>query len=171
MNFTWQNAEGMQKTYERLLRFVAEAKKETGRTTLSAEKLAKIDEYRTSFYGALEDDVKTPEAMAVVWEVTKSNIPGPDKYDLLIEFDEVLGFDLIRAEEILAELAAQSAVDHATAPVAIKELLAKRLTARETRNWQVADEVRAELLALGYQVIDENDGTQKLEKIGEKHTV
>ena len=35
-----------------------------------------------------------PQALAVVWEVVKSNIPSQDKYDLLMDFDEVLGLRL-----------------------------------------------------------------------------
>ena len=32
--------------------------------------------------------------MAVMFEMLKSNIPSPDKYDLAIFFDEVLGLRL-----------------------------------------------------------------------------
>ena len=94
MNFTWENLQGSQTAWNRLKEMMHEFRNETERTMLSEEKLDKVNEYRLRFFEHMENDLKTPEAVAVMWEVTKSNIPGHDKYDLLREFDEVLGLGL-----------------------------------------------------------------------------
>lgn len=164
MNFTWINVEGMHKTYERLLRQLVELKKETGRTVLSEEKLAKIDAYRENFTAALADDLKTPEAVTVMWEVLKSNIPGPDKYDLLIEFDEVLGLSLADAETILAEISPNTQLKTDDLPPSVQELLTERLEARQAHQWPKADQLRDQLKSVGYLVFDEADGTQRVTK-------
>ena len=52
---------------------------------------------------ALNDDLNTPQALAIVWEMIKSNIPSGDKYDLAMNFDEVLGLELSMPEPELME--------------------------------------------------------------------
>jgi cysteinyl-tRNA synthetase len=106
MNFTWDSVEGSQKAWQKLSRMVLQLRAEQGRTILSEDKLQKVDEYRQRFFDYVEDDLKTPEAITVMYEVIKSNIPGPDKYDLLVEFDEVLGLGLRELKEAATELPA-----------------------------------------------------------------
>jgi cysteinyl-tRNA synthetase len=164
MNFTWESLEGMQKTYQRLLESVVNFKNEEERTALSEDKLQKIDEYRKRFFAALENDLATAEAVTIVWEVSKSNIPGRDKYDLLLEFDEVLGLDLINSEEILDELRAakSSATEVQTMTDEVKTLLDQRQQARQAKNWVEADVLRQKLADLGFAVKDAPDGSQQL---------
>ncbi len=158
MNFTWQNLEGMQKTYDRLVRQVAQFRSESSRTVLSEDKLAKVDEYRQRFFGLMENDLNTPEAVTVIWEVVKSNIPGLDKYDLLIEFDEVLGLGLREAQPTISDASA-------TVPQEVQTKLVARLQARETKDWHEADRLRDELAAQGWKVLDAADGSQRVEQI------
>jgi len=156
-NFTWPNLEGMQKTYDRLVQQLARLKTEIGRTILSEEKLTKVDDFRTRFFAALEDDLKTPEAVAVMWEALKSNIPSGDKYELVIEFDEVLGLDLANAVSKAAEAqneVSASSLSKTNMKPEIVTLLAERQAARESNNWQKADELREALKKLGYVVTD-----------------
>lgn len=167
MNFTWENLEGMQKTYQRLLELVVQFKKEADRTVLSEDKLAKIDDYRKRFFASIENDLNTAEAVAIIWEVAKSNIPGPDKYDLLIEFDVVLGLGLQLAEKQLAEL--KSVQENNTfsetderLPAQVKQLLLDRKTAKEQKDWAQADNLRTQLQMMGYSLQDKADGTQEV---------
>ena len=55
------------------------------------EKDVKIEEFRNKFNEAINDDLNTSKALAVLFEMLKSNITSEDKYDLAISFDEVLG--------------------------------------------------------------------------------
>ncbi len=157
MNFTWESLEGMQKSWERLVAQLRTAKTEHERTVLSQEKLSKIDEYRERFFAKMEDDLNTPEAVSIMWEVMKSNIPGADKYDLVIEFDEVLGLGLAKsvAEEVTPVAAA---LKNAELPAEIQELLTERAEARTAKNWQLADELRNKIANAGFDVMDDSSG-------------
>ncbi len=154
MNFTWQNLEGMQKTYDRLVIQTLSLKNEQGRTILSEEKLALIDNFRQRFVSALEDDLKTPEAVAVVWEMLKSNLPGPDKYDLLLSFDEWLGLGLRQVSAETVKLKQVPVLEIETLPEAVQQLLKERQQARQTQDWPTADRLRDQIQNLGYGVKD-----------------
>lgn len=93
MNFTWQSLESASKGLKRLQSTV-NSLRSTDRTTLSEEKNEKIEEFRIKFNEAINDDLNTSKAMAVLFEMLKSNIPSEDKYDLAVSFDEVLGLGL-----------------------------------------------------------------------------
>ncbi len=164
MNFTWENLEGMQKTWEKLVRTVVDLRGEQDRNALSPEKLAKVDEYRQRFFALMEDDLKTSEAVAIMWEVIKSNIPNPDKYDLLVEFDEVLGLGLrsLTAESVSAE---SSLLTVDQLPEEVQKLVAERENFRQEKNWQKSDEVRAQITEKGYEVIDNPSGQVQFRKI------
>jgi len=107
----------------------------------------------------MEDDLKTSEALAVVWEVVKSNIPGGDKYDLLVEFDEVLGLGL-------GQLSHMSGIGHRGGsevkvnelPADVQALIALRQMVRAEKNWDESDRLRDEILKLGYRILDTNSG-------------
>ncbi len=158
MNFTWEALEGSQKAWQKLAKMVLQFRAEEGRTVLSQEKLDKIDEYRKRFFGFMEDDLKTPEALTVLYEVVKSNIPGSDKYDLLGEFDEVLGRGFRQLQETATEM--PIITDLSTVPAEAQQLLAQRKTAREQKDWANSDRFRDELVKLGYEVIDGPTGQQ-----------
>lgn len=93
MNFTWESLESAQKGLNRLQNNIKDLKS-AERTILSEEKNNKIDEFKERFTTAINDDLNTSKAMAVMFEMLKSNIPSEDKYDLAVSFDEVLGLKL-----------------------------------------------------------------------------
>lgn len=163
MNFKWDILEGMQKTYWKFLQLVVQFKNDLDRTVLSEEKLQKIDAYRVRFFAALENDLDTAEAVTLLWEVSKSNIPGRDKYDLFMEFDEVLGLGLRTAEkqvETMREITGHSVLseDDDTLPAEVKKLLLERKAAREAKDFVTADALRVKIAALDYEVEDTKDG-------------
>lgn len=90
MNFTWESLSASQNALNKLRKIVNNLKS-SERTVLSQEKNEKVDEFRNKFMIAVNDDLNTSKALAVLWEVLKSNIPSEDKYDLFLSFDEVLG--------------------------------------------------------------------------------
>ncbi len=101
LNFTWESLQSAQNALNELRAQVSILKTQMAkRNTLSEEKMEKIDTYRQKFDDALANDMNTPQALAAVWEMLKSNISSQDKYDLLLDFDEVLGLKL---NEVSAE--------------------------------------------------------------------
>jgi cysteinyl-tRNA synthetase len=90
MNFTWDSLTASQNALNKL-RKIVENLKNSQRTVLSEEKNDKVDDFKNRFMMAMNDDLNTSKALAVLWEMFKSNIPSEDKYDLFLSFDEVLG--------------------------------------------------------------------------------
>jgi len=111
-----------------------------------------VDEPKTRFLAALNDDLNMPRAMAVVQEVLKSDMSPTGKLGLVLEFDTVMGFDLDRV------------VEAQPLPVDIREKVAARQAARREKNWTLSDQLRDELQALGYVVQDGKDGMKVFPK-------
>ena len=90
MNFTWQALESASVGLKKLKSYIVNLKS-SDRNILSVEKNTRIQEYREKFMESINDDLNTAKALATLWEVLKSNIPSTDKYDLVVDFNEVLG--------------------------------------------------------------------------------
>ncbi|MCX6705019.1 MAG: hypothetical protein NT162_01635, partial [Candidatus Woesebacteria bacterium] len=123
---------------------IGSLKSQTGRTTLSKEKDKQIDDYRNQFMEAVNDDLNTSKALAVLWEMLKSNIPSGDKYDLAMSFDEVLGLGL---KEFQLEKVLQ------VSPEA-KDLMEKREQLRKEGKYEDADKIRDQIQSLGFSFSD-----------------
>jgi len=106
-----------------------------------------VAQYKEQFWKALANDLDTPVALSVVWEMTKEKSLGDEeKLSLIKEFDQVLGFD----------------VDAFSRPKLSDELYAlvqEREKARLHKNWQLADEIRQKIAARGIQLKDSSTGT------------
>lgn len=137
-NFTWEALEAAGKALRQLRMYGV------GRNVLSQEKLERVDTYREKFDEALANDLNMPQALAVTWEVAKSNIPSRDKYDLLLDFDEVLGLHLERRE----------------VPEEIKQLVDTRENLRKDNKFQEADEIRKQIEQKGFGVEDTPSGPE-----------
>lgn len=156
MNFTWEALSGAQKALEELRAAVINFHPPVGgqmsnRNALSQEKLGKVDAYREKFNDALANDLNMPQTLAVVWEVVKSNIPSSDKYDLLVDFDEVLGLEFKRESRI---------ENREDIPKEIQNLLHQREVLRKENKFSEADEVRKQIEDLGYQIEDTPTGSR-----------
>lgn len=151
LNFTFDQLDVSQKSYQRLLGLLSSFRTQTERSTLSPEKMDKVNDFRHRFFDQMENDLRTPEAMSIFWEVVKSNIPGTDKYDLLLEFDSVLGLDLGNQVETYDRQKSQISIE-------AQSLIDKRETARKAGDFALADSLRLQILALGFVVEDTKEG-------------
>lgn len=156
LNFTWSSMAAAQRAYDKLKEFVVVARqKGTGvRAELSREKLKKLEGYGDRFGAAINNDMKLPEAMAVVWEMMKSNVPDLDKAEALLDWDGVLGLNL----------SAALVGGKAEPPIEVRELAAVRDTLRQQGFYVRADETRVEIEKMGWEVEDTKMGP-KLKKI------
>jgi cysteinyl-tRNA synthetase len=153
LNFTWPSLESAQNTLNNLKSLVLAAKQQGQRTSLSSEKQQKIDYYRERFTEAVNDDLNTPQALTILWEVLKSNVPSEDKYDLVIAFDEVLGLGLAKVSEKKVSI-----------PKEIKDLLNQREELRKGEKFEEADKLRREILSKGFIVEDTPEGPRVKEQ-------
>lgn len=85
VTFSWEALEAAQNAYNRLTKFVA-----------NLSKIGKINEsYKDKFKEKLENDLNTPQALAVLWGLVKDDKISPeDKLATLFDFDKVLGLGL-----------------------------------------------------------------------------
>jgi cysteinyl-tRNA synthetase len=104
-------------------------------------------DFQGRFQAAINDDLDLPAVMALVSEVTHSELAPGAKASLLLDWDRVLGLGLGRAAQVPAEL-----------PAGAADLLARRERARAERDFATADRIRAELAELGVQVSDGPEG-------------
>ncbi|MFC1625932.1 cysteine--tRNA ligase [Patescibacteria group bacterium] len=143
LNFTWEALESAQNTLNKLYSQISSLKSQTQRTTLSAEKEEKIALYRSEFIQKVSDDLNTPQALAVLWEVLKSSIPSQDKYDLAVSFDEVLGLKLNQVKP------------RKKISTGAQKLMDERDRLRKEGKFEEADKIRIKINKLGYKVKDE----------------
>jgi cysteinyl-tRNA synthetase len=99
--------------------------------------------YRERMLAELNDDLNTPRALALAWELLKSSLPGEVQKATLGWLDEVLGLGLD----------AWAPKVHAV-PLAVLELVEARQQARRDKRWADADALRAAIEAAGFSVCD-----------------
>ncbi len=110
--------------------------------------------YYERFRAALADDLNAPRAMAVVWEVARSDeLSAADRRDLLRRFEPVLGLRL-------GEAPATTGEESPEADPRIDALVAERQAARAAKDWATADRIRDELAAEGIEIVDSPEGPQ-----------
>jgi cysteinyl-tRNA synthetase len=149
MNFTWDALQASQNALKRLREAVQQTKSQTQRSQLSTEKAETTSALSQKFYDALSQDLQTPQAVAIVWEILKSNIPSEDKYDLIIECDRILGLGLDKGvSHIINEI-----------PENVQKLVEARNIARKEKNYEESDRLRVEIEKEGYIVLDTSEGT------------
>lgn len=164
LNYSEKNLRSAQITLDKLRAQVSFLKSQTQRTTLSQEKDLMIGDYNKRFEGAMSDDLNTPQALAVLWEMFKSSIPSEDKYDLAICFDEVIGLGLKNSETgaIRKTISPLGNVIFSKNPLdeSVIGKIDQRNSARAKGDFKLADEVRHELLKKdGFSVKDTVSGT------------
>ena len=103
-------------------------------------------EYRAKFQSYLFDDLDTPRALTVLWELIKDEkISKADKKVTILDFDKVLGLGFADLkEEKISE--------------AVKKLAQEREEARQKKDFKKSDELRVKINSLGYEVKDSADG-------------
>ena len=103
--------------------------------------------YLDRFQQCIDDDLNMPRALALAWELTRSDLAPSVKKATFLEFDRVLGLGLgewhPKEEEILPE---------------VTTLVQLRQRAREEKRWQDADALREKILAFGYEILDTPSG-------------
>lgn len=114
--------------------------------------------YLVRFNDVMNDDFNTPEALSVLFDLTRDI----NRKKQLEEPCELESNTLIYLGGRLG-LLHQSAEDFLQAPQdegeKIDELISKRNQAREDKNWSLADELRDKLIELNIEILDSSEGT------------
>ncbi len=159
VQFRFQALEGAQKSRKRLRQRAYELKGQVGRLQTGCVALSPqvqkieaknlLNSYIKEFWEALLQDLHTPKALAALWNALKDDgLNAADKLAVL-EFGEAfLQLGLFSAE-----------ADESEIPQTYLELLAERDKARLAKNYRRADELRTQLQAAGYQIVDTAQGS------------
>ena len=144
LNFTWESLEAAQNAYNKLIRELAPMP-DWGQPASEA--------YINKFKDAIGDDLNTPQALAVVWEVMNSNLMPEDKLRNVMAMDVILGLDL---ENVVNEYRAS----RSNIPHHILKYVEAREIARKSGDYVKSDALRASIEQLGYIVSDTPSGPQ-----------
>lgn len=110
-----------------------------------------FNKFKNDFEICLKDDLNTANAITVLYEVLKSeDLNNNEKLNLIEEFDKVLSLDLLKDEEI-EEV-------HDDLASYIDEMIEKRQEAKKNKDYQLADQIRADLLEKGIMLEDTRQG-------------
>ncbi len=137
LNFTWESLEGAATALQRL------------RTTMHewGTPGAIEENYRRRFLEQINDDLNMPRALAVTWDLVKSDLPSAARKATLLEFDRVLGLRLADWQP------KQEAV-----PNEIMLLVEQRRLARSEKRWKDSDALRDQIKAAGWEIEDTPQG-------------
>ena len=121
--------------YDRLKNIVVEFKDDGNVNT----------KYIKDFRDAMDEDLNTPEALAVLWKLVRDK-EAKGKVQTIKEIDKVFGLNL-EEEEIVV-------------PSEVKKLAKERDEMRKKKNWEEADNIRRRIEKMGYSVADSEEGTK-----------
>lgn len=105
------------------------------------------EEYVAKFLETVNDDLNMPRAMALTWDLVKSDLPNGTKKATILYFDQILGLRLDEWEPIEEII-----------PDEIMELVQKRQEARQDKRWKDADALRDEVSVAGFEIEDTPQG-------------
>lgn len=136
LQFSMDALQGAANTYARLKEIVCALPKREAKLN---------SKYVEDFITALEEDLNTPKALAVLWAVLRDKSLKPEeKYALLVEFDNVLGLGI--------------STIHPDIPETIAKLVQEREHARSYNDFAKADMLRKKISDMGYVVDDSPNG-------------
>ena len=149
LKFSYEALDHARSARERLVAAVSEMKAKTEPSAVLGEKAA---EYKDKFF----NDLRCPEALAVMWKMVKDgSVSDADKLALLLKMDKVLSLSL---DKVPAKKEEKVGGEEEW------KLVEKRSMAKKNKDYAMADQIRKELEERGYLVKDTPKGPI-LEKI------
>lgn len=159
MDFSWSALEQAHKNLQKINDFVFNLEAIVARNISAAEKF-EMTNFQEKFEAAMDDDLNTPLALSILYEmiseINKSiagdSLSSDDAKQVLVfwkKINSVFGFILSGQAEI---------------PQEIKDLVQKREEARQGKDFQKSDDLRALIEKKGYILEDTKDGTSIKQK-------
>jgi len=143
LNFTWKAITASRNALENLYQIILNLKSQNSKQNLKSQIFT---EYKKQFLNFINDDLNTPKALALSWDlIGDEKISNREKYYLLLDFDRVFGLDLVKVKK-------------PRIPKKIKEMVEIREEYRKKGNWKSADEIRKKVKEMGYWIEDTPEG-------------
>lgn len=143
VNFTWEALQGAANALSNLKEKIS---------LLNPTQRSINIQYTEKFNEAITDDLDTPKALSILWELLKDNsLDDAAKLGTALSFDEVLVLKL--SESVSEQL-----------PHDIQSLITEREEARAKKDWSNADAIRKEIETKGYELFDTTEGSKVVKK-------
>lgn len=139
IEFSIEILKANQTAYQRLKNLISDIKDDNKVNTSAVKEFTK----------AMEDDLNTPKALAVLWTLVRDE-SATGKIGAIKEIDKVLGLNLLEKEKVHI-------------PEEINSLLKEREHARKNKDWNKSDIIRDKIKQRGFIVQDTGEG-QKVTK-------
>lgn len=155
MNFTFDALDGAQNAFKKLVLEITrweDPSESPGKVPASV-----FEEFEKRFLDALNEDLNTPQALAIMWELVKSPLPTGPKLRTLFKMDRVLGLNL-------QELSLKIKQTQGIVPGSIQQMVEERQHLRKLKKFNAADQIRSKLEKLGYEVKDTKNGPKVTKK-------
>ncbi len=140
LNLTEEAIEASAAGLERIRNFT----REVGKMKTTPEKREGVSGIRDKFIAAMNDDLNTPKAVSVLFELL---VPGrfdpEERMEFIIFAGKILGVSLVAIEQEI--------------PREVIALAEKRKEARKNAEWALSDELRKEIESFGYIVRDQGE--------------
>lgn len=143
LTFSYSSLDGAENAYKKLKNKVLSLSKD-GEVETSV-----FNEYKNKFVSFLEDDINTANAISVIYDVLKAETNDLTKYELIKDFDRVLGLELTTETNNTSEVDTEF----------INSKIEERNEAKKNKNYELADKIRNELLEMGVILKDTREGT------------
>jgi cysteinyl-tRNA synthetase len=156
LNFTWDGLQQAQASLQRLEDFIQRMSEVADDSVPGAEFAAEVSGARQRFAEAMDDDLNTSAALAVVYDFVRWA-------NQKVEQGQVAGGDARAAVEFLRELDGVFAFLRRKTDLVdgeILEMIEQRTAARKRRDFAESDRIRDYLLEKGIQLEDTRDGTR-----------
>ncbi|MHB8192153.1 MAG: cysteine--tRNA ligase [Bellilinea sp.] len=145
LNFSWDGLDAAAKSLDRLRAI-----------TYELGDPGTVDEdYLARFTEMINDDLNMARAIALTWELVRSDLPPDVRKATLLKFDTVLGLNLSNWKPQVEE-----------APAEVLDLLSQRQQARADKRWQDADAIRERITAAGWELMDTPEGPKLKQRRG-----
>ena len=148
LNFTNESIEAAQNGLNNLRADLAALPEEDGHAGYWSGEALRA---REAFHAAINDDLDLPVALSITREVARNGKIAPgERRRLILDFDRVLGLRLDTVQAAQPKAVSEEAL----------ALVRERDAARAARDWKRSDQLRDQLIALGYEVRDTARGTE-----------
>ncbi|MCI0812854.1 MAG: cysteine--tRNA ligase [Chloroflexi bacterium] len=145
LNFTFSSLKAAQRG---LLRLRNMAWEWSMLPSQNGQNKADISEWHGRFMERVNDNLDLPGALALTWEMVRSELPPQAKLEAMKSFDDILGLDLNRGERAYQ------------VPQEVKLKVSDRSDKRTRDDYQNADAIRNALSEEGYVVQDARGDTR-----------
>ncbi len=141
MNFTWEALEAASTALKKLYEIAGKLPEGEGYA----------DKYEVEFLHVLNQDLNLPKALAIVWEMLRSDVSDAQKAAALKRMDEILGLEIFETAEKMNKV-----------PQSVYDMLNEREKLRKEGRFMLADQIRHKVEGMGFEVLDQKKGGVKV---------